>query len=119
MEYIEFAVPSDAEMLDTLGVSPEAVAEDPTVRSFQLASESGDDDALFSYDVPGRSFRVQVSSHGVTRLDLLRESATQLSVSVENGEFRVRVMIRSSDLAGELDVSVGSEIVVRDKLLMV
>jgi hypothetical protein len=118
MKYMEFVVPSDAELLDTLGVSPEPVEDDPTVRSFQLASGTGDD-ATFSYDIPGRSFRVQVRSGGVTRLDLLRESATQLAVSVDNGAFRVRVMMKSSDLAGELDVSVGSEIVVRDKLLMV
>lgn len=118
MEYREFVVPSDAEVLDTLGVSPDFVEDDPTVRSFRLASAAGDN-VILSYDVPGRSFRIQVSSGGVTRLDLLRESATHLSVSVENGDFRVRVMVRSADLAGELDVSVGSEIVVRDKLLMI
>lgn len=118
MEYREFVVPSDAEVLDTLGVSPEFVEDDPTVRSFRLASAAGDN-VLISYDVPGRSFRIQVSSDNVTYLDLLRESATHLSVSVENGAFRVRVTVQSSDLAGELDVLVGSEIVVRDKLLMV
>jgi hypothetical protein len=118
MEYMEFVVPSDAEMRDAFGVLPEIVEDDPTVRSFRLASDAGDE-ALFSYDVLGRSFRVQVSSGGVTFVDLLRESATQLRVSAENGVFRVRVMIKSSGLSGELDVSVGPEIVVRDKLLMV
>ncbi len=118
MEYRQFVVPSDAEMLDTLGVSPELVENDPTVRSLRLASASGDD-VLISYDVPGRSFRIQVSSGNVMRLDLLRESATHLSVSAEGGAFRVRVMVQSSDLAGELDVLVGSEIVVRDRLLMI
>lgn len=118
MEYREFVTPSNAEMLDTLGVCPESAEGDPTVRLFRLASTAGDE-VIFSYDVPGRSFRVQIMSGGVTRLDLLRESATRLSVSVEDGDFRVRVMVESSDLAGELDVSVGSEIVVRDKLLMI
>jgi hypothetical protein len=117
MEYREFVVPSDAEMLDTLGVSPEPVEDDPTVRSFRLASATGDD-VRMSYDVPGRSFRVQVSSGNVMRLDLLRESATRLSVGADGGDFRVRVVVESADLAGELDVSVGSEVVVRDRLLM-
>jgi len=118
MEFREFVVPSDAEVLDTLGVSPEFAEDDPTVRSFRLTSAAGDD-VMFSYDVPGRSFRIQVSSGGVTRLDLLRESATHLSVIFENGDFHVRVVVKSADLAGELDVSVGSEIVVRDRLLMI
>lgn len=118
MKYREFVVPSDAEMLDTLGVSPEPVEDDTTVRSFRLASATGDD-VRISYDVPGRSFRIQVSSGNVMRLDLLRESATRLSVGADGGNFLVRVLIESEDLAGELEVSVGSDIVVRDRLLMI
>ena len=118
MEYRPFVIPSDAELRETLGVSPEPVQGEPTVRLFRLASAAGDE-VIFSYDVPGRSFRVQVLSGGATRLDLLRESATRLSVSVEAGAFRVRVRVQSADLEGELDVQVGTETVVRDKLLMI
>jgi hypothetical protein len=84
------------------------------VRSFRLASAVGEA-ALMSFDVPGRSFRIRVLSGDVVRLDLLRESATHLKVSAS----RVRVTVRSAGLAGELDVVVGSEVVVRDTLLMV
>lgn len=118
MRYREFVVPSDTEMLATLGVPPDSVEDDPAVRTFRLASVAGDD-ILISYDVPGRSFRIQISSGEVTRLDLRRECATHLSVSGEDGALRVRVRVQSSDLAGESEVSVGSEIVVRDKLLMI
>lgn len=54
MEFRQFEVPSDADLLDTLGVSPEAVENDPTGRLLRLASVAGDE-VLVSYDIPGRS----------------------------------------------------------------
>jgi hypothetical protein len=117
VEYRQFAVPSDAEILDTLGVSPEAAEDDPTVRSFRLASATGGD-IVISYDAPGRSFRVQVLSCGAVCLDLLRESATRLSVAVEDGTACVRVTVQAADLTGELEVLVGTDVVVRDRMLM-
>ncbi|MFC8851152.1 MULTISPECIES: hypothetical protein [unclassified Micromonospora] len=117
MEYRQFVVPSDAELLDTLGVSPEAVEGEPTVCALRLTAASGDN-VLISYDVPGRSFRIQVSSGNALRLDLLRESVTNFTVGAEDGSFRVRVALESTGLAGELEVLVGNEIFVRDRLLM-
>jgi hypothetical protein len=117
MEYRQFVVPSDAELVDTLGVSPEIVEGEPTVRSLSLTSAIGDK-VLLSYDVAGRSFRIQISSGDALRLDLLRESATHLSVSAEGRDIRVRVMLEAADLTGELDVLIGDEIVVQDRLLM-
>jgi hypothetical protein len=118
MEYRQFVVPSDAELIDAVGVSPELVEGEPTVRALRLTSASGDD-VQISYDVPGRSFRIQVSSENAMRLDLLRESVTHFTVNVEGGGLRVRVTLESTGLAGELDVFVGSQIVVRDRLLMI
>nr|WP_146218351.1 hypothetical protein [Micromonospora acroterricola] len=118
MEYRQFVVPSDAELLDTLGVSPEVVEGEPTVRSLRLTAVSGDD-VLISYDVQGRSFRIQISSGDALRLDLLRESVAKFTVRAENGGLRVCVALESMGLAGELEVLVRDEIVVRDRLLMV
>ncbi|MFD7654550.1 hypothetical protein ACFV4N_11295 [Actinosynnema sp. NPDC059797] len=117
MEFKRFVVPSDEYLIDVLGVSSEEVEGEVAARLLRLTSVSGED-VLISYDVPGRSFRVQISSGGTKYLDLLRESATEFSIAVENGEFHVRVTLESMDLIGELEILVGDEIVVRDKLLM-
>lgn len=117
MEYRQFVVPSDAELVDTLGVSPEMVEDEPTVRCLRLTSTTGDEVRL-SYDVLGRSFRIKISSGNALRLDLLRESATHLAVSAEGSDIRVRVTLEAADLTGELDVLIGNEIVVQDRLLI-
>jgi hypothetical protein len=118
MEYRQFVVPSDEELVDTLGFSPEVVEGESTVRSLGLTSTIGDK-VLLSYDVLGRSFRIHISSGDALRLDLLRESATHLSVSAEGRDIRVRVAFEAADLMGELDVLIADKIVVQDRLLMV
>lgn len=117
MEYRQFVVPSDEELADTLGVSPEAAEGEPTVRSLSLTSTAGDV-VRISYDVLGRSIRVQISSGNAINVDLLKESATHLAVNAEGSDLRVRVTLESADLTGELDVLIGDNIVVQDRLLM-
>lgn len=118
MDCHEFVAPSDADMLDTLGVSPEAAEDEPSVRLLRMTSGRGDE-VLISYDLPGRSFRIQVVSRGVISVDLLRESATRLTVTSSGGTTTFKVAFQSERLAGDLEVQVGSTVVVRDRMLMV
>jgi hypothetical protein len=118
MTYRQFLVPTEDEILDAIGSYPGATEGDPNVRTFDLASGAGDS-VNISYDVPGRSFRVEIRSGDAVRIDLFRESATRLNVTSADQTVRVQVEFQADDLSGVLEIAVGSTVVMHDRLLMI
>jgi len=116
MEYRQFIVPTDTEILDALGVVPEIVEGEDPVRLIRISTEEGDDFRL-SYDVPGRSIRCQWNRESSLLLDLTREGADYLRVSSDRNGSSILIHFQVDSLSGELHIQLTSSVTIRDKLL--
>lgn len=116
MEYRQFQVPADVEILNVLGIEPEPVEDDGFTRVIRLSTESGDL-LVFSYDVPGCSVRCRWYRESRLLLDLFREGAIRLSVSSHSGELGILVYFETGSLSGELSIRLGHYVAISDRLL--
>lgn len=117
MEYSQLDAPSDAEVLDALGV--ESVAEDDEENTRVIRVSVGDGDILvFSYDTVGRSVRVRWERASETILDVFREGIVRISVESEHGEARILAFSEFPSLKGEIIVQIFPRVMVRDRLMI-
>lgn len=114
MEYDQFIVPSDADVFDALGVEPGPSDDDQTVRVVRITDRSGNTLTL-SYDILGRSVRLQLHQpHGLL-LDLFYEDAERLGVRSDAASAAIEVDFRSESTRQNLDIQVRPDLIIRGK----
>jgi hypothetical protein len=99
LDHDGFFVSSDEEIMDAIGIAPMSVEGEPTVRKFSF-SHSSHEEFHVSYDLIGKSFRVQWVKEGIRVLDIFRESAKSLSVTSGGGTAHICVRFASSGIPG-------------------
>lgn len=118
MTFRELVVPSTLEVLESVGVEPVAPESGSTVRVLTL--EADDQNSVsFSYDVVGRSVRVLWKTGSRVALELFREGAVLIGFRRDGDATVIEVDFETDSLAGNLEVKVGVEVQVEDKLLFV
>lgn len=117
MEYPQFIVPEDAEILDALGVEPEASGSDETLRTVRITAGSGESLSL-SYDIVGRSVRLQVRRSEGVMVDLFHEGAVQLRLPRNVGSIAIEIDFQTDSTRGELKVQVQPSLSIVDNYLL-
>jgi YD repeat-containing protein len=118
MEYRQFIVPSDREVLEAIGIEPVSDGGDPATRLVRFITEAGDIISL-SYDAPGRSVRVQWSRNNRQILDLFREGAERLVFESNSATVSVSVQFKTDSNFGTLHIQFLPEVFIKDDVLLV
>ncbi|APB01721.1 hypothetical protein NS506_07702 [Nocardia seriolae] len=113
----EFAVPTDRELIDQLGITfdDEGPGRYGIVRAFDLTANNGDVMKI-SYDIPGGSFRYRWSQGGQLISDSFREGAVLLKAYFVGEDIAISVTFDTDGLRGSLEITVGDAIKVRDEM---
>ncbi|MEV6393627.1 hypothetical protein AB0M39_02410 [Streptomyces sp. NPDC051907] len=115
--YREFAVPDDLTIFEALGEWPEEIDED--IRQLTLRENEGGS-LVLSYAPLGRSVRIiWKNSDGRTTLDLFREGATRLNVTIEPPASGLTIDFHMGGCAGELSIQILPALCVTERLLFV
>ncbi|TYB43957.1 hypothetical protein [Actinomadura chibensis] len=113
----QFEVPEDAEILDVLGVEPELSASEEMTRIVRLPGGEGESLTL-SYDIPGRSVRLQLQRQQELLLDLFREGAERLRLRSDAKSTAIEVDFQTESTRGTLDIQVRPAILIKDRTLL-
>jgi hypothetical protein len=114
MMYREFLVPTDEQLLATLGVEPQSGLESG-VRHLALVSGDGYD-VTATTDVLGRSVTVEIGRDNEQLLTITREGAARMSVSENPPEIVFR--FDSDETTGRLEIQLQPRLSVRDATLL-
>ncbi|SFW86871.1 hypothetical protein [Amycolatopsis australiensis] len=118
MTFRELVVPSALEVLECVGVEPVAPEPGSTVQELTFEAD-GRNSVSFSYDVIGRSVRVIWKAGDRTILDIFREGAVRIEFRQDGDDTVVDADFETDSLGGNIEVRVGGEVQVKDKLLFV
>jgi hypothetical protein len=110
----EFTVPSDSEILEILGVVTDAEDGEETVRVMRFSAEG--EEMKISYDVIGRSVRVQLAKGDRVLVDLFREEMSQISVGRTRGAAEISAFSDIGELRFSLVVRVEPSFAVSDRI---
>jgi hypothetical protein len=114
---MQLSVPDDTDFLSMFGAAPSPVGEDQTQLSIELeANES--EKVLLTYDVIGGSIRFRWSQSGVSRVDLFREGAAQISVDSDGPYTWLTVDFDINHVKGQLRVQIHPNVYFEDRLLL-
>lgn len=116
MSYERFEVPDVDELKDHEGIDVRSVAGGVGVFRIGASSTAGEVVELV-VDPLGRSVRLVVSTDGRPTIDLYREAATKFEIREVSGTLTLAVRFRVEELTGELEVTIGRDVRVRDVLL--
>ncbi|MFI6433250.1 hypothetical protein [Rhodococcus oryzae] len=116
MSYRQFETPNLAELSEVDRVSPLEGCGDFGVLALRAVADDGDLVEL-TLDPLGRSIRLVWISDGRRLVDVYREGATRFDVSQEPGSAVLRVAVEYDDAAGLLEVGIGYEVSVKDRLM--
>jgi hypothetical protein len=117
MDYFEFLVPEDTELLEAFGVASEADDAEDSTRVLHITGES-DEEIVLSYNIPGRSINLRYSRAGVNIVEIFREGATRFSVGNKDHRTSILLTFESGSLTGEIRVQVWPNIHIEDRLLL-
>lgn len=117
MSYQEFVAPSDDEIFAALGIEPESSGTEVATRIVKIGDES-DDLLILSYDVPGRSIRLQWKRSRRLLLDVFREGATLMRIHSNTESTSILIDFRTGQSSGRLDIQMWPEMVVKERDLL-
>lgn len=117
MDYQEFVAPSDDEISAALGIEPESSEAEVATRTVKIGDEA-DDLLILSYDVPGRSIRLQWKRSRRLLLDVFREGATLMRIHSNAASIAISIDFRTGQMSGRLDIQMQPEIVIRERDLL-
>ncbi|HEX6471909.1 MAG TPA: hypothetical protein VF069_22630 [Streptosporangiaceae bacterium] len=117
MVYEEFVTPSDLEILEALGIEPESLDGESSTRVIKV-DDGADDSIIVSYDVPGRSVRLQWMKAQKVLVDLFREAAVLMRIQADADTSLILFDFRTQDSSGRLTIQVRPELSIRESDLM-
>ncbi|EME22385.1 hypothetical protein [Rhodococcus triatomae] len=115
--YRQFVIPDLDELSLYQQIDTAPVEGEPGVFALRASAQGGESLELV-IDSLGRSVRLVISADGSQLLDVYRESATKLSIKETSDELIMTVSFAVDELAGELEMSIGRHVRVKDVLLL-
>lgn len=112
-----FRVPTEQDLLETLGIESEPVGDEEYVRSISLTARNGQRLSL-TYDIPAGSIRLQLSAGSGSLVDMVREGASLMSVYSTGGSVEIHLDFRTGSTAGGLSIRIGEDVRLYDQTLV-
>lgn len=117
MDFFEFLVPEDAELLEVLGFASEADGAEDSIRVLHIPG-GADEEIVLSYDIPGRSVNLRYSRAGASFVEIFREGATRFSVDTKDHRTSILLTFESGSMTSEIRVQVWPHVHIEDRLLL-